>query len=458
MREINGNGPLSGRALRVLVMAFACCPPGGRRFSGGEDVLGWYLVHQIARFHEAWVITHALDRDDIERARSGRAADNLHLEYVALPRWLQPLLRVPGGVQCYCYLWQIAAFLAARRLARRVQFDLVHHLTYANDWMASYAGAFLPVPYLRGPGGGAHRVPDGLLKEYAWLGRFGEHLRTALQWCFRHDPVFVQGQARARALLLCNREALSAVPARWRHKAQLFPVNGISENDLHRLEPAQTLADAHPLRVLSGGKLVRLKGFGLAIRAFAKFSERHPEARLEIVGDGPDRSYLQALIARLGLESRVQLRPAMRRDAFLDALRQCDVFLFPSLRDGGGAVVVEAMAAAKQVLCLDLAGPALHVTPTCGIKVRVTTPNGVISALAAALELLAEDAARRIAMGRAGRQRAEAVYQWDRLGHRLQEVYERAIGMPRPLSPDGSPQMDASARKRTRAAAMAGVP
>lgn len=423
----NGRSGTTSRRLRVLVTAFACCPPGGRRFSGGEDVLGWHLVHQIARFHEAWVLTHALDREDIEAGLQQSGSANLRLEYVALPRWIQALLRVPGGIQCYCYLWQLAAYRAARRLTRDIHFDLVHHLTYANDWMASYVGALMPVPYLRGPGGGAHRVPATLLAEYTWRGRLGERLRTMVQWCFRHDPVFLRGQARASALLVCNREALNAVPSRWRGKAQLFPVNGISADDMVCLGAGVTAAGTRPLRVLSGGKLLRLKGYGLAIKAFALFSTRYPDARFDIIGDGPDRPHLEGLISRLGLAGRVRLRSGVRREAFLKALSECDIFLFPSLRDGGGAVVVEAMAAGKPVVCFRLGGPGQHVTPACGIAVQPCPPAQAIDALASALEQLARDPALRIRLGAAARERTLEYYHWDRLGDRLSAVYDAAV-------------------------------
>lgn len=68
----------------------------------------------------------------------------------------------PGGFQLYYYLWQIKAYLEACRHHRRPGFKIFHHITDANDWMASFLGAFLPTPYARGPKGGSHRTPKGL--------------------------------------------------------------------------------------------------------------------------------------------------------------------------------------------------------------------------------------------------------------------------------------------------------
>ena len=197
---------------RILACAFTCCPPGTPGFSGGEDVLGWNLIQQIAQTHEVWALTQAVDRPNIEQGLSDHPVEGLHFHYVGLPQWLGPLLKFQGGHQLYYYLWQIKAYLSARKLHQKLGFDLFHHITYANDWMVSFIGALLPIPYVRGPGGGAHRTPKGLEHEYPLGGRLWEKVRTVGQWLFRHDPLFIMGQSRAGAILVCNRDSVGKIP------------------------------------------------------------------------------------------------------------------------------------------------------------------------------------------------------------------------------------------------------
>jgi glycosyltransferase involved in cell wall biosynthesis len=305
--------------------------------------------------------------------------------------------------------------------------------------MASFIGALLPVLYLRGPGGGAHRTPKAFLREYPFAASVWERFRAFMQGAFRCDPIYLRGQRRARALLLCNREAVEAVPARLRHKVQLFPVNGISAEDLKLFAengagtsgvgPAKKTGDlpAKSFQVLSAGKLLGLKGYSLAIRAFALFAPHHTDAEFTIVGDGPERGRLEALVRSLGLERQVHMEKWMPRQELLLRMRHCDAFLFPSLRDGGGAVVVEAMAAGKAVICMDLAGPGLHVTEECGIKIPARSPQESIELMSQALERLYQDRGLCVKMGQAGRARAEKVYSWDHLGDRLKGIYEGVL-------------------------------
>jgi glycosyltransferase involved in cell wall biosynthesis len=428
--------------------------------------MAWNLVKRLGQRHRLWVLTAAQNRQAIVTALAKEPLPTVEFVYVDLPARLHPLLRHQGALQLYAYLWQWKAYFVARKLHRQMRFDAFHHLTYENDWMASPTGALLSVPYLRGPGGGAHFVPGGFRARFGAKPRLWEYFRIGMQWAFRHDPFFALGQERAGVLLMANREALEALPRRWRRKARLMSVNGVSlaETEASRVgeagdgngsgddpttaggRPARGApgTNGHAFRVLTAGRLVPIKGFDLAIRAFKKWSQESeariqdsgfgiqgktsdnhgsPRAELVIVGEGPERTQLEALARELGLNGQVKFPGWMPRQELLREMTASDVFLFPSLRDGGGLVVVEAMAAGRPVICLDLAGPGLHVTPECGVKVPADSPQQAVRDLAGALDRLYRDARARLQMGRAARQRAREVYDWDRIAERISGIY-----------------------------------
>ena len=426
----------TGMKLRVLVCAFACAADPSTKFFGGGDLLAWNLVTRLGQAYRLWVITSFQNREAIESALERDPLRDVQFVYVGLPAWLGFLLRHQGGIQFYAYLWQWRAYFVARRLHKRIHFHAFHHLTYENDWMASITGALLPVPYVRGPAGGAHRVPKKFRRHFPARSYSWEYVRMGLQWVFRHDPFFAIGQERAKILLMANSEALNALPARWRRKAQLLSVNGVSLGSF----PYDSASAARNgrFRLLTAGRLVPLKGFDLAVRAFGVFLDRlkfeghENQAELKIVGDGPECSRLLELIKGLQLEDRVHLASWRAGDELFWVLAQCDVFVFPSLRDGGGLVVVEAMAAGKPVVCLDLAGPGLHVTETCGVKVAARSPEQAIQDLASGIERLYVEPGLRRQMGLAARQRVEQLYDWDRVADRVIEAYEQALGVPVP--------------------------
>ena len=336
------------------------------------------------------------------------------------------MLRVQGCHQIYYHLWQLRAYFAARNLNKQHRFDIFHHVTYANDWLSSFIGAFLPLPYIRGPGGGAHRTPRGLQTEYPVAGRIWELIRRVGQNVLRHDPVYIKGHRRASKILVCNRESMEQLPKNWAKKAEIFPVSGISSADFEIDRPTQEFTSTH-FRILSAGSLIKIKGFGLAIKAFGAFRYSTPDSSLTIVGSGPEKPRLEVLVKTLGLENSVHFLDWMPRNQLLGEMARCDAFLFPSLRDGGGTVVVEAMAMGRPVVCLDNGGPGMHITEEFGIKVAPGSQSETVQRLQQALKRLHQDENLRIAMGRAAKKRALEFYEWDALGERLANIYENAL-------------------------------
>lgn len=131
----------------------------------------------------------------------------------------------------------------------------------------------------------------------------------------------------------------------------------------------------------------------------------------------------------LGIEKQARIVSWVPREHLLASMRSCDVFLFASLRDGGGLVVVEAMASGKPVVCFDLGGPGLHVNEECGFKVPARDPDQAVRDMAVALEKLASDQSLCAQMGRAALERARQAYDWDRVTERIIEAYEQALGL-----------------------------
>ncbi len=411
--------------LRVLVSAYACNPSGSVHLHPGEDLTGWRLVEQLGRFHDLWVIAHGYNKPGVESTRPEATAGSPRFIFVELPAGLKWLYRIEFGQRIYYYLWQIKAWRVARKLHKEFRFDVAHHVTFGNDWIASYIGAFLPVPFVWGPVGGGQRTPKPLRSEYSLYGRFAEDTRNIAQWFGRRDPVRRRAVRRAKALLVCNDETRELVPERFRDKALFFPVNGISENDI--LPRPVRVREPGAFRVMTAGRLHRLKGFALAVRAFARFASERPDARMLIIGKGPEEERLKRLIGDLGLGDSVTIRDWLPREKVLEEMRSSNVFLFPSFRDGGGAVVVEAMASGLPVICLDSGGPGSHIQEEWGIKIGPADSERVVGEMARALKALRDDEPLRAALGEAARKRAAAYYPWRAHGDRLHEIYRSVV-------------------------------
>jgi glycosyltransferase involved in cell wall biosynthesis len=160
----------------------------------------------------------------------------------------------------------------------------------------------------------------------------------------------------------------------------------------------------------------------------ARLRERLPEAHLLLVGEGPDRPRLEALIAAEGVADRVTLLG--HRGDVADLLAISDGLVSASRSEGFGMAVLEAMAAAKPVVAVHT--PAFEEFAAAG-ETAVFVERQDAALLADAVAQVFSDPARAAAMGRAGRVRAEQ-FRVERTAERLVAVLRRVLGTRRGAS------------------------
>lgn len=132
------------------------------------------------------------------------------------------------------------------------------------------------------------------------------------------------------------------------------------------------------LRLLSVGALKRGKGHDDLLRAFAEVRRGLSRARLEIVGDGPLRSSLEALARDLGITGQVRFRGALTKDEVAAAMRSSHALVLPSLWENAPLAAIEALASGLPVLATRVGGVPEIVDAESGALV----PPGDPSALA----------------------------------------------------------------------------
>ena len=171
--------------------------------------------------------------------------------------------------------------------------------------------------------------------------------------------------------------------------------------------------------MISVGRLEHWKGFHLAVEAMAELVAEVPDAQLHIVGTGPAETYLRDLVRSLALEKHVRLLGRLPRPEVLAQLADSHVLVHPSLHDSGGWATLEGAAVGLPVVCLDIGGPAMQVTPETGIEIPVDDVDQIVPRLTRALAALARDPQRAAELGAAGRKRVSEEFTWDRIGDRL---------------------------------------
>jgi glycosyltransferase involved in cell wall biosynthesis len=180
------------------------------------------------------------------------------------------------------------------------------------------------------------------------------------------------------------------------------------------------------------GRLIDWKAVGLLPEAFAAVVAQ-TDAVLEIIGDGDLRGELEAQTARLGIDSSVVFSGWLSQDQYALKLQQADALVLPSLREGGGAVVMEARAVGLPVIATNWGGPGDYLNSSCGILVEPASKQGFVKGLTDAMLKLAQSPELRQSMGCAGRERVREHFDWERKVDRILEIYQQTIdACPKP--------------------------
>ena len=291
-------------------------------------------------------------------------------------------------------LADLAALRQLIRLIRSERPAIVHTHTSKAGFVGRLAARIARVPTV------IHQPHGHIFYGYYGAGRtalFTALERLAAKWTDRIITLTERGTEEHLARGIGRPEQYVTVPSG-------VPTERLRASAPPRAEARARLGlDQGAFVVMGFGRLIRIKGFDLAVRALPRVSAAMPSTRLLLVGDGPERPTLEALAASLGIADRVRM--AGETTDVARHLVAADAVVLPSRNEGMGRVLVEAMALGRPVVATAVGGiPAVIADTECGRLIAPDDPE----ALAAALVELGRDAGLRRKLGEAGRQRAEA--------------------------------------------------
>lgn len=406
--------------MKVLISAYSCEP--GR---GSEPGVGWNVAKEVAKYHEVWVLTRPDEsKDAIEAELAHHPVPNLNFVYFTLPFWQDSMrLGQSGAMQIHYYLWQIQAYFVARHLHHEIGFDLIHHVTFVKYSSPCFL-CLLPVPLIWGPVGGGESAPKDFWQDFNLRAKAYETARAITRAIGEFDPFVRLTVKRSAVVRATTEDTAQRLYSMGANHVEIVTESGLPEEEVVRLSQCKQ-PNSVPVRFISMGRLLHWKGFHLGIRAFAQASL--PDAEYWVCGDGAEWESLHILVEELGIAHQIKFWGRLPREQTLSKLAESHVLVHPSLHDSGGWVCLEAMAAGRPVICLNLGGPAVQVTKETGFKVPADSLEQTIAGLAEAMIRLATDPELRLQMGQAGKNLIQEQHSWQARGKQLVQLYGNVV-------------------------------
>jgi glycosyltransferase involved in cell wall biosynthesis len=346
----------------------------------------------------------------------------LNFSFLPKTKLEQHLSRIPGMYYVAYRMWHRRAYRLAEQLHRECPFDLVHQSNMCGFREPGYLWK-LGAPFAWGPIGGTQNFPARMLAEGSPREAVSEVLRSTLNWLqLRLSRRVHQAARRADVMLVANTTIEQQFERVVGRNAEVMCEIG-TKSVVERIAP--TRSDG-VLRLLWAGECRLHKALSLLLKAMAELPDGI-RVELRVLGDGPSLMRWQRLARNLGVDDRIQWLGWLPHNEALAQYTWADLFVFTSLRDTTGTVILEALSNGVPVLAGNHQGVGDLVTSDSGIKVEVTTAGEMVQAYRDALVQLAMDHVLRERLSGGARQRAKD-YLWKRQGERMRDYYKGVLG------------------------------
>lgn len=416
---------------RVLLIAEAANPEWT-----SVPLVGWSLANALMQRDDidGHLVTQVRNRDAIERFGWTEGREFTAIDSEAVTRRLYKLgssLRGGKGkgwtmmTALSAISYQYFERLVWKRFGQGIEngeYDLVHRLTPLSPTAPSpIAGKVrrAGVPFMWGPINGGLPWPrafDGARRaEREWL----SYIRGA----YKLMPGYHATRRHCSAIIVGSRATWDQMPPRYHHKCHYIPENAI---DPARFSARRSHEATRPIRAVFLGRLVPYKGPDMLLDAAVPLLKQG-QMTLNIIGDGPLMPMLRQTVEGEGLSDSVTLRGWLEHDQIQHELAKSDLLTFPSIREFGGAVVLEAMAVGVVPVIVDYGGPAELVTPETGWTIPLSPRAGIVENLRKRLTALCSDPAQIDAKSHAAREHVFDQFTWQAKAKQVTTAYQAAL-------------------------------
>ena len=390
---------------------------------GGEAILPLnYFSYLTKSQHDVYLITH--DRVKASMLKM-LEINQSHIFYVP-DTWAHQLLnkcarKLPARFGAVTIgfvthlLTQIYQWKLVRKIVKEKQIDLIHEPAPVSAVQPSIMFGF-GVPVIIGPMNGGMSFPPAFQYMAGWSERI---LYQFIRMFTSVYNLIIPGKFFADALLVANNRTLRALP-----KFKLGKVVELVENGVFSvLDTPKPVSQSSQINVLCVGRIIDLKMIDIAIDAVMQCKG---DIKLTILGDGPLRKHLMQY-ALTKAKDKVQFMGAVPHAEINQYYDQADIFVLPSVRECGGAVVLEAMARGLPVIAVNWGGPADYITQETGFLIEPKSRGYMVEEFANTIELLANQPALRFKIGEAAIARVKQHFTWDKKIQDIIDIYHQVV-------------------------------
>ncbi len=418
------------RKLKVLVIAEAANPEWT-----SVPLIGWSHTFALSKVCDVHLATQVRNQAAIERFgwTEGQHFTAINSETLARPfykfeQWIRGgdslgwTISTAAASLCYPY-FEYLCWKHFKKALHAGEYDVVHRITPVSPTAPSYLASklkHLGVPLVIGPlNGGVDWPPqfrDLQRKEKEWL----SYVRNA----YKLMPGYRALRRKASCIIAGSMATKAQLPQQYSDRVLYLPENAI---DVSRFSLKNTSSYGLPLKAAFVGRLVPYKGADMAIEAMEELVKQK-RMTFDVYGNGPEEARLKQLVSARGLQEGITIHGFVPNTQLQERLVKADLLVFPSIREFGGGVVLEAMALGVVPVIVDYAGPSELVTDNCGYKLPLSKRENLVESFKNTLNEICAAPEQLAEKRQACLNRVQDFYTWDKKVLQVLKIYEWVLG------------------------------
>lgn len=421
---------MQSKNIKVLLIIEQCNPDWS-----SVPLVAYRFYEQISQFVNVHLVTHQRNQAALDKV-----IEKVNVTYIPESSFTKPYYKIVSKVTSIGRInWPLRNTLTYpiyeefnqkvyqqfKIAVEQGEYDLVHVITpMMPRYPVKLIQACKETPFILGPVNGGVPFPNGFKKvarqesaQFNFLRTLGRYLIPNYIKIYKQADYILAGSSYTLKLL----KRLFQIPDNC---IQIFYENGISEEFLL---DGQKSKSNNNINLLFVGRLVPYKGADMLIEAVNKIEEAIKDRiTVTIVGDGSERKKLEQKVEALNVKSIVTFTGWVTQEETKAYYQESDIFCFPSVREFGGAVVLEAMACGLPCIVVNNGGIGEYVTEETGYKIDPHSRSYVVEQLTVKIKELIHNPELREQMSLKAVERAKG-FTWQNKGKAIVELYDQFV-------------------------------
>lgn len=389
---------MDSKRLNVLISAHELNP-----YGGSECAEGWNVIIRLAKYHNLTILYASGSQFNPFSYQNGvkdyflNNPNENNINFIPIEQTKTTLILAKinrklskhgssiGNPFLYYLgysLWQKKAYQIAKTLCQKSKFDIIHHLTSISFREPGLLWK-LPIPFIWGPTGGLSRIPFKFYKLVGYGTYSKEIIRSSVNKIqFIFNPRIQQALKKSALIYTFSLEDQSTFYKKSGKKPKVLLDAAAFTSFKGEITP---IDPSKPISVVWCGELIKRKSLEIILYAMNREVQLRDKMILKVVGSGPLEGYYKNLADSLNLNKCIKWFGKVSRQTVFDIMKDSDLFVHTSYREGTAHVIPEALSHGLPIICHDINGMSIAIDDKCGIKIPLVSPETSIEGFKNAL-------------------------------------------------------------------------